>query len=183
MYRALAAEASRGDESISSRSTSTPAGALQATISRYFDEGPRRSSGAVDNSHGSHGSSDGEVASVSVTSSTSGVTSSLSTSLPRLPHEPLDERACDALVRDASVLVSDPSFRGRVSFEDDGLDWKAGGGGGVGVGGGASGMAPHAWLLKVRKKGGCIASGVHASEKILIRFRCCHKITRALPVV
>lgn len=172
MYRALAEEASRRDEPTStpqshSRNTSTPAGALQATISRYFDEGPRRSSAAVDNSQRSHGSSSSSdrgdkpdaVASTSVTSSTVGVTpssSSTTTPLPRLPHEPLDERACDTLVRDASVLVSDPSFRGRISFEDDGLGWRAGEGGGVGVGGGASGMAPHAWLLKVRKGRGAV---------------------------
>lgn len=161
MYSALAAEASRGDEPTSSpnsqsRSTSTPAGALQATISRYFDEGPRRRSAAVDNSHRGHGNGDGELASVSVTSSTAGVTL-----LPRLPHEPLDERACDALVRDASVLVSDPSFRGRVSFEDDGLEWRAGGGGGVGVGGDARSMAPHAWLLKVRERRGAVLQLVY----------------------
>lgn len=88
-----------------------------------------------------------------------------------LPHQALADRACELLVRDASVLVSDPSFRGRLDagFDDgyggdggglgffdtstgrtSGLRGGAGARGGGGGRDGVSGMAAHAWLLKVR---------------------------------
>lgn len=90
----------------------------------------------------------------------------------RLPHQPLEDRVCELLIRDASVLISDPSFRGRL---DAGFDDGYGGGrdragGGLGffdmstgrtgvVGGGAGagprGMASHSWLLKVSRS--CLA--------------------------
>ena len=83
-----------------------------------------------------------------------------------LPHQPLDKRACEVLVRDASVLVTDPSFQGRLNAGfDDGYGGAGSGGGGLGffdaatggtaaAGGGGGGtprigMAPHSWLLKV----------------------------------
>lgn len=86
-----------------------------------------------------------------------------------MPHQPLDKRAGEVLVRDASVLVTDPSFQGRL-VQDPDDNWGGGGGGGGGLGffdvatggtavagvGGAGGlgksgggMAPHSWLLKV----------------------------------
>ncbi|CAM9502752.1 unnamed protein product, partial [Sphacelaria rigidula] len=86
-----------------------------------------------------------------------------------LPHQALADRACELLVRDASVLVSDPSFRGRLDagFDDgyggdggglgffdtstgrtSGLRGGAGARGGGGGRDGVSGMAAHAWLLK-----------------------------------
>ncbi|CAN0444575.1 unnamed protein product, partial [Ectocarpus sp. 12 AP-2014] len=51
-----------------------------------------------------------------------------------LPHRPLDKRACEVLVRDASVLVTDPSFLGRLStgFDDYGSGGGGDGGGGLG---------------------------------------------------
>lgn len=83
-----------------------------------------------------------------------------------LPHQPLDKRACEVLVRDASVLVTDPSFQGRLDAGfDDSFGGGSGGGGlgffdvatgttaaaGGGGGAGARGMAPHSWLLKVNE--------------------------------
>lgn len=165
-----------------------PAGLLHATISRYFDEGPgggsKGASGEVCEGSGSGGyggdngdiggddsatarddeeEKEGEEEEKGALSSNTGTNL-----LPPLPHQPLDERACEVLVRDASVLVSDPSFGGRMdaAFEDDysgvggglgfldvttGLTAAAGSGGGGSGGGGRTGggMAPHAWLLKV----------------------------------
>lgn len=83
-----------------------------------------------------------------------------------LPHQTLDKRACEVLVRDASVLVTDPSFQGRLNAGFDDGYGGGGCGGGLGFfdvaarataaaggrgGAGATGVAPHSWLLKVNE--------------------------------
>ena len=169
----------------------TPAKArslLHATISRYFDEGvnsqSRKSFGGTGPSAAGGGSvsdsgdatADSDLPSMSIeggaTGTPGGSTPASATeegakggSTKRdeaLPHQPLDKRACEVLVRDASVLVTDPSFQGRLDagFDDGfgsgggglgyfdvatGTTAVTGGGGGMGV----RGMAPHSWLLKV----------------------------------
>ncbi|CAM9302386.1 unnamed protein product [Discosporangium mesarthrocarpum] len=75
-----------------------------------------------------------------------------------LPHTPLDKRCSEVLVRDAGVLLSNPSFRGCLNAEDGdgggdsrgGMYKGVGGGYGGGFGGayGATTIASHAWLLK-----------------------------------
>ena len=166
---------------------------LHATISRYFDEGGNNHSGKDGGGRGPPGadgcgSSGGSAASMAVegekaAAATRGPTrvaagagaameedgeedeegKAKKERAEALPHQPLDKRACEVLVRDASVLVTDPSFQGRL---DTGFDDGFGGGGGLGFfdvatgttsaaggggGTGVRGMAPHSWLLKVRE--------------------------------
>ena len=187
-----------------------PAGLLHATISRYFDEGPAlhpasHPSGGGGGGGGGSGSvevktpteayenASKRAAKTSV--KTKAVTEALTEAVsgdavavtgegtpphPPPPHDQLDKRACEMLVRDASVLLSDPSFQGRLdaAFDDDNYNGgsgnrRAGGGlgffdvvegttaaagGGGGRGGGRGGearrsTAPHAWLLKVAWSG------------------------------
>ena len=156
MYRALASEeaAARGDEreppppSINDddtgnkRSDRPPAAGsrprLHATISRYFDE-----DSDLPFSADAARAKPPDAAEAAAAASSG----------PKLPHQSLDKRACEALARDAAVLVSDPSFRGRRDhsdgFQDDG-GWRGARVGGVG--GDLGGMAPHAWLLKVSRE-------------------------------
>lgn len=111
-----------------------------------------------------------------------------------LPHQPLDKRACEVLVRDASVLVTHPSFQGRLDagFDDGFGSGVSGGGGGGGLGffdvatgttasagggGGAGvrGMAPHSWLLKVSEDFFCFgfATPLIFGGGLLVLFTCC----------
>lgn len=147
---------------------------LHATISRYFDEGCGGGNKDVNDGGSpglaSSGGSAGGPADASSAIVEGGPRPSAEEATPAateaaaaqaLPHRPLDKRACEVLVRDASVLVTDPSFLGRLNtgFDDHG---SGGGGGGLGffdvatggtaaaAGGAGIGMAPHSWLLKAR---------------------------------
>ena len=111
---------------------------LHATISRYFDEDSDLPCSA-------------EAARAKPPDAAEAAAAA--SSGPKLPHQPLDKRACEALARDAAVLVSDPSFRGRRDHSDgfqDDSGWRGSRVGGNG--GDLSGMAPHAWLLKVSRE-------------------------------
>ncbi|CAM9719038.1 unnamed protein product [Ectocarpus sp. 4 AP-2014] len=156
---------SGGDGKDTSAAKARARSALHATISRYFDEGC-----GGGNKHVNNGSSSGLASGGGSSAGPADASSAIVDSGPRpsaeesmeaaveaLPHRPLDKRACEVLVRDASVLVTDPSFLGRLNtgFDDYGSS-----GGGLGffdvatggtaaaAGGAGIGMAPHSWLLK-----------------------------------
>lgn len=128
---------------------------------------------SIDSPGGGHTSDDGFVAPLIPTDRTCEFelkTCKKPLDLQPLPHQSLDKRAWELLVRDASVLLTDPSFQGRLDagFDDDGNGGRGDEGGGRGLGffevstgrtgaiggeGGVRGtgvMAPHSWLLKVR---------------------------------
>lgn len=150
-----------------------PAGLLHATISRYFDDGPvaqAPSSGAKGPEDsllpaGEAGARPAEIETEMPPATAAAPAPVMpQTAVSSLPHSTLNQRACEVLVRDASVLMSDPSFRGRLeagSQDDYGGGGRTGGGLGffdvvaggtaaAGGGGAGGGMAPHSWLLKVR---------------------------------
>lgn len=222
VYRALVAEVAGGSEGngdataaslkLSSAASGSvkPAGLLQMTISRYFDQGggaespaeqdaapvsmndagvaderatrresdpkvlgilasPREERLGVDDVPAGVSALGGPGGDASSKSTSSGVTSSRGGPsgrlLPPLPHKTFDQRACELLVRDASVLVSNPSFQGRLDAGSNGVELTGAEGGGPGsweasgvaalgdlrAAGrfGITSMAPHAWLLKV----------------------------------
>lgn len=192
VYRALAAETVDKDENRDQRRRSHPSGKrgtseasapakdpdndtdsgagdqparqLHATISRYFDEGPATLGRASLEGGCESGPARRDNPNGKDCNDSAGAMSNQASPPPSvpLPHQPLDKRACEVLIRDASVLVSDPSFRGRLDAGFDDFGGGGGGGGGLGFfdvvqggtasagGGNGGGLAPHAWLLKVR---------------------------------
>lgn len=204
---------------------------LHATISRYFDEGSNDQSNTAcggASASGGRVSGGGDAAGdidpspmalereEAATSGGSTVTAAAGTAMEdkdeagkterramALPHQPLDKRACEVLVRDASVLVTDPSFQGRLDAGfDDGFGGGGSGGGlgffdvatgataaaGGGGGTGARGMAPHSWLLKVNGDAVAVAWRGVAGGGLVARVRrstsaCCCIEQRAEPEV